>query len=79
MNQFLLGLVNVNDVVALHGFNTYKNVILKALEVCDTDITDIEARKEQVSAPVAVSARKIFLSSWSMCSSSRPSIITIRT
>lgn len=58
MNQFLLGLVNVNDVVALHGFNTYKNVILKALEVCDTDITDIEARKEQVSAPVAVSGQE---------------------
>lgn len=57
MNQFLLGLVNVNDVVALNGFNTYKNVILKALEVCDTDITDIEARKEQISAPVAVSGQ----------------------
>lgn len=54
MNQFLLGLVNVNDLVVLDGFNTYKNVILKALEVCDTDITDIEVRKEQMSAPVVV-------------------------
>lgn len=52
MNQFLLGLVNVNDVMVLDGFNTYKRVILKALEVCDTDITDIEVRKEQISAPV---------------------------
>lgn len=52
MNQFLLGLVNVNDVMVLDGFNTYKRVILKALEVCDTDITDIEVRKEQIPAPV---------------------------
>lgn len=54
MNQLLLGLVNVNDVMALDSFNTYKPVILKALEVCDTDITDIEVRKEQVPSPVAV-------------------------
>lgn len=54
MNQFLLGLVNVNDMMVLDSFNTYKNVILKALEVCDTDITDIEVRKEQIPAPVMV-------------------------
>lgn len=54
MNQFLLGLVNVNDMMILDGFNTYKDVILKALEVCDTDITDIEVRKEQILAPVMV-------------------------
>lgn len=52
MNQFLLGLVNVNDLMILDSFNTYKKVILKALEICDTDITDIEVRKEQVPAPV---------------------------
>ena len=54
MNQFLLGLVNVNDMMVLDSFNTYKRVILKALEISDTDITDIEARKEQVPAPVAI-------------------------
>lgn len=54
MNQFILGLVNVNEMVVLDSFNTYKKVILKALEICDTDITDIEARKEQIYAPVAV-------------------------
>ena len=54
MNQFLLGLVNVNDMMVLDSFNAYKKVILKALEICDTDITDIEARKEQVPAPVVV-------------------------
>lgn len=51
MNQFLLGLVNINDMVVLDSFNTYKKVILKALEICDTDITDIEGRKEQMPAP----------------------------
>lgn len=54
MNQFLLGLVNVNDLLVLDSFNTYKQVILKALEICDTDITDIEVRKEQMPAPVVV-------------------------
>jgi predicted ATPase len=54
MNQFLLGLVNVNDVLVLDSFNSYKRVILKALEICDTDITDIEARTEQTPAPVAI-------------------------
>lgn len=55
MNQFLLGLVNVNDVMVLDSFNTYKRVILKALEICDTDITDIVARKEQ--APIVVTGQ----------------------
>ena len=54
MNQFLLGLVNVNDMMVLDSFNAYKKVILTALEICDTDTTDIEARKEQMPAPVVV-------------------------
>ena len=54
LNQFLLGLVNVNEILVLDSFNTYKKIILKALEICDTDITDIEARKEQVPAPIAI-------------------------
>lgn len=54
MNQFLLGLVNVNEMMMLDSFNTYKKLILKALEICDTDITDIEARKEQVPAPTVI-------------------------
>ena len=54
MNQFLLGLVSVNEMMVLESFNNYKKVILKALEICDTDITDIEARKEQISAPMAI-------------------------
>lgn len=53
-NQFLLGLVSVNDVMVLDSFNSYKRVILRALEICDTDITDIQVRKEQTPAPVAM-------------------------
>lgn len=54
MNQFLLGLVNMNDMMVLDSFNTYKRVILKALEISDTDITNIEARKEQTYTQIAV-------------------------
>ncbi len=64
MNQFLLGLVNVNDIMVLDSFNAYKKVILKALEICDTDITDIEARKEQMPADMDMEesngTRKLF-------------------
>ena len=62
MNQFLLGLVNVNDLIVLDSFKMYKKVILKALEICDTDITDIEVRKEQVPAPVLPMAGQTELS-----------------
>ena len=53
MNQLLPGLVGINDMMVLDSFNTYKKVILKALEICDSDITDIDVRKEQVPVPVA--------------------------
>lgn len=54
LQQFLLGLVNINDFAVLDSFNRYKPLILKALEICDSDITDIEVRKEQMPAPVKV-------------------------
>ena len=41
-------------MLVLESFNSYKQVILNALEICDTDITDIEARTEQIPAPVAI-------------------------
>lgn len=53
MNQLLPGLVGINDMMVLDSFNAYKKVILKALEICDSDITDIDVRKEQVPVPVA--------------------------
>lgn len=61
LNQFMLGLANVNDVLVLDSFNTYKRVILKALEICDTDITDIEARKEQISMPLKAQGQDSFI------------------
>lgn len=54
MSQFLLGLVNINDVLILDSFNTYKRIILKALEICDSDITNIEVRKEQTPLPFSI-------------------------
>lgn len=60
LQQFLLGLVNINDFMLLDNFNTYKQVILRALEICDMDITDIEARKEQVPAPVVTPGQTEF-------------------
>lgn len=54
LNHFLLGLANVNELMVLDSFNAYKKLILKALEICDTDITDIEARKEQIPSPIAM-------------------------
>ncbi len=60
LNQFLLGLVNVNEVSVLSNFTAYKKVILKALEICDTDITDIEVRKEQVPTPLPTTGQEHF-------------------
>lgn len=55
LNQFMLGLANVNDIDILGSFNKYKKVILKALEICDTDIVGIEVRKEQIPIPLTLS------------------------
>lgn len=52
LNTFLLGLVNLNSVSIEENFNVYKDVILKALAICDTDICDIKVRYEQIPAPV---------------------------
>lgn len=53
-SEFLLGLVDVSEMNVRDSFGEYKSVILKALEICDTDITDIIARKEQVPVPVMI-------------------------
>lgn len=55
MNTFLLGLVDLSSVSIEDNFKVYKNVILKALAICDTDICDIKVRHEQVTAPVTPS------------------------
>ena len=53
LEKFLLGLVNINEALLLDSFNEYKKVILKALEISDSDITDIDVRKEQVPVQIA--------------------------
>jgi uncharacterized protein len=60
MNQFLLGLVNINEVSVLSNFTAYKKIILKALEICDTDISDIEVRKEQVPSSTTLPGQEAF-------------------
>ena len=57
LKTFLLGMVDLNNVSAVEeNFNAYKKVILKALAICDTDITDIKVRHEQIPAPLMPSA-----------------------
>ena len=45
---FLLGLVPLKDKEIEELFVKYKKVVLEALNVCDSDITNIELRKEKV-------------------------------
>ncbi len=48
----LLGMVDLNNVSAVEeNFNAYKKVILKALAICDTDITDIRVRHRRFLPP----------------------------
>lgn len=56
------GIVNINNVSILESFTTYKHLILKALAICDTDITDIEVRKEKITAPISNSNQSSFKS-----------------
>lgn len=54
LNSFLLDLVSLNSTSIEYNFNKYKKVILKALEICDSDICDIKLRHKKVTQPVAV-------------------------
>lgn len=54
LNTFLLDLVSLNSTSIEYNFNKYKKVILKALEICDSDICDIKLRHKKVTQPVAV-------------------------
>ena len=53
-NTFLLDLVSLSSTSIEYNFNKYKKVILKALEICDSDICDIKIRHKKVTQPVAV-------------------------
>lgn len=54
LNSFLLDLVSLNSTSIEYNFNKYKKVILKALEICDSDICDIKLRHKKVTQPVTV-------------------------
>lgn len=54
LNTFLLDLVSLNSTSIEYNFNKYKKVILKALEICDSDICDIKLRHKKVTQPVTV-------------------------
>lgn len=47
LNTFLLGLVQLSDSSIEELFAKYKKVVLEALNVCDSDICNIEMRKEK--------------------------------
>lgn len=53
LEKFMLGLVNINEVLLLDSFKKYKKIILKALEISDSDITDIDVRTEQIPVQIA--------------------------
>lgn len=54
LNTFLLDLVPLSSTSIEKNFNKYKRVILKALEICDSDICDIEIRHKEIAQPVEV-------------------------
>lgn len=47
LNTFLLGLVPLSDNSIEELFDKYKKVVLEALNVCDSDIINIELQKEK--------------------------------
>lgn len=51
LNTFLLGLVPLSDNSIEELFTKYKKVVLEALNVCDSDITNIEMQKEKIPTP----------------------------
>ena len=51
---FLLGIVPLDDKNIKELFVQNKEVVLNALQVCDTDITDIEITTEKMPVPIQV-------------------------
>ena len=54
LNTFLLDLVPLSSTSIEYNFNKYKKVILKALEICDSDICDIKIRHKKITQPFEV-------------------------
>lgn len=51
---FMLSVVPTNDIQAQLDFGKYKDLILKAMAICDNDIIDIEKREEIVNLPIPI-------------------------
>ena len=52
LQTFLLGFLNLNDKVTEELFNEYKPVIMEALSICDSDISDIKIIREKIAMPM---------------------------
>lgn len=52
MEKFLLGLVNINDESTETLFTQYKNVVIEALNICDSDICNIDLLHDKIKASV---------------------------
>lgn len=52
LQTFLLGFLNLNDKVTEELFNEYKPVIMEALSICDSDISDIKIIREKITMPM---------------------------
>lgn len=51
-NTFLLGFLNLNDKTTEELFNRCKPVVMEALSICDSDISDIKIIREKIAMPM---------------------------
>ena len=48
----MLGLIPLNDKLVEDSFSKYKELILKALAICDSDISDVKLTHEKIKMPI---------------------------
>ncbi len=53
LTEFYVGVPNIPDNYAVNLFSKNKKLLLKALKMADSDIVDIEVRKERINIPFA--------------------------
>ena len=52
LTEFYVGVPQVPDAYAVNLFKSYKTILLKALQMADSDISDVEVKRERVNIPV---------------------------
>ena len=52
LNTLMLGLIPLNDKLVEDSFSKYKELILKALAICDSDISDVKLTHEKIKMPI---------------------------